>query len=63
LPLEPMFMASGPAYGNGFLMAIQIRSTLCFVGEVNPSPPCSKILRHVKNPFEVCTKDKFGNNQ
>jgi hypothetical protein len=56
-------MASGPAYGNGFLMAIKIRSTLSFVGEVNPSAPCRMILSHVKNPFEVCTKDKFVNNQ
>jgi hypothetical protein len=33
-----------------FLRAIKIRSTTSFGGEVKPSIPCRKILRHVKGP-------------
>jgi hypothetical protein len=42
-----------PAEGDGFLKAIKIRSTPSFAGEVKPSVPCRKTLRHVKNPFEA----------
>jgi hypothetical protein len=34
-----------------FLRAIQIHSTSSFKGEVNPSAPCRKILRHVKELY------------
>jgi hypothetical protein len=34
--------------GDGFLRAIQIRSTVFLGGAVKPSAPCRKILRHVK---------------
>jgi hypothetical protein len=37
--------------GNGFVKAIQIRSTPFFGWEVKPQTPCRKILRHVKDPL------------
>jgi hypothetical protein len=37
---------------TGFLMAIKIRSTTSFQGEVKPSVPCREIFRHVKEPYE-----------
>jgi hypothetical protein len=39
--------------GNGFLRAIEIHSTHSFVEEVKPLAPTRKILRHVKDHFEV----------
>jgi hypothetical protein len=39
-----------PGRGDGFLMAIKIRSTPSFGWEVKPEVPCRKILRHVKDP-------------
>jgi hypothetical protein len=33
-------------------MAIKIRSTTPFGGEVEPSVPCRKILRNVKEPYQ-----------
>jgi hypothetical protein len=36
---------------DGFLRAIKIRSTTSFGGEVKPSSPCRKMLRHVKDHF------------
>jgi hypothetical protein len=50
LPLDPRFMGTNSAEGDGFLMAIQIRSTTSFGWEVNPRAPCRKILRHVEEP-------------
>jgi hypothetical protein len=35
---------------DGFLMAIKIRSTTSFRGEVKPFVPCRNILQHVKEP-------------
>jgi hypothetical protein len=37
-----------PGRGDGFFRAITIGSTPSFGGEVKPSVPCRKILRHVK---------------
>jgi hypothetical protein len=34
-----------------FLRAIKIRSMTSFGGEVKPSAPCRKILKHVKDPL------------
>jgi hypothetical protein len=42
-----------PGRDDLFLRAIKIRSTPSFVWEVKPEVPCRKILRHVKNHFEV----------
>jgi hypothetical protein len=53
LPLDPMFAGSNPAVGNGFLRAIKIRSTFSFGAEVKLLAPCRKVLRHVKETFEV----------
>jgi hypothetical protein len=53
LPLNPRFAGSNPTEGDGFLRAIKIRSTTAFGGEVKPSAPCCKILRHVKDPCGV----------
>jgi hypothetical protein len=39
-----------PGLGDGFLMAIQIRSTPSFAWKVKPEVPCHKILQHVKDP-------------
>jgi hypothetical protein len=41
-----------PTEEDGFLKTNKIRSTTSFGGEVKPSVPCRKILRHVKNPYE-----------
>jgi hypothetical protein len=40
-----------PGRGDGFLRAINIRSTTFFGWEVKPEVPCRKILRHVKDPL------------
>jgi hypothetical protein len=37
-----------PCRGDGFLRSINIHSTFSFRGEVKPSVPCHKVLRHVK---------------
>jgi hypothetical protein len=47
-----MFAGLNPAKGDGFLSLITIRRTSSFGGEVKPSAPCRKILRHEKNHFE-----------
>jgi hypothetical protein len=38
-----------PGKGDGFLRAINIRSTLSLGWGVKPEVPCRKILRHVKD--------------
>jgi hypothetical protein len=40
-----------PGRGDGFLRAIEMRSTPSFGWEVKPEVPCRKILRHVKDPL------------
>jgi hypothetical protein len=50
LSLDPKFAGSNPAEDEGLLMAIKIRSTTSFGGEVKPSAPCRNILWHIKNP-------------
>jgi hypothetical protein len=50
LPLGPRLAGSNPAEGDGFLKAIKIHR---IGGEVKPSAPCHKNLRHVKETFEV----------
>jgi hypothetical protein len=39
------------AESDGFSGEIKTRNTTYFVGEVKPSFPCCKILRHVKDPL------------
>jgi hypothetical protein len=43
MSLDPRFTGSNTVEGDGFLMAIKIRSTTSFGGEVNPSVPCRNI--------------------
>jgi hypothetical protein len=43
-------VGSNPARKDGFLMAIKIRSTTSFGGDVKPSVLC-KILLHVKDLY------------
>jgi hypothetical protein len=51
LPLDPTFVSSELAEDDRFLRAIEISSTAFFGGEVKPSVPCCKILRHVKEAY------------
>jgi hypothetical protein len=44
---------SNSAASDGFLRAIQIRSTTSFGGEVKPSVPCHIILRYVEDPLSI----------
>jgi hypothetical protein len=55
LLLDRRFVGSNPAEDFGFLRAIKIRRATSFGGEVKPSVPCHKILRHVKNHHEYET--------
>jgi hypothetical protein len=48
-----------PTDGDGFLRAIEIRSTPSFGGKVKSSAPCRKILWYVKNTFELLTIHYF----
>jgi hypothetical protein len=59
LVIGPSFEGSNPAEGDGLLMAIKIRSTASFGGEVKPSATCRKILLHLKNPLRSMNKDKL----
>jgi hypothetical protein len=52
MPLDPRFARSNPAEDDGFLKATKIRSRTSFGGDVKPSVPCPKILRHVKELYE-----------
>jgi hypothetical protein len=57
-----MFTVSNPAKDNELLMAIEIRSTTSFGGEVKPSVPCRKVLRRIKKPYRYgrdTSKAKF----
>jgi hypothetical protein len=49
--LDPKFVGSDLAKGNGFLTVIKIQSMTAFSGEVNPAVPCCKILWNVKIPM------------
>jgi hypothetical protein len=42
-----------PGRGRWIWKVIKIRCTTSFGGEVKPSAPCRKILRHVKDPWGV----------
>jgi hypothetical protein len=53
LAIGPNVRGLKPGRDDGFLGAIKIRSTTSFGGEVKPSTPFHKILRHVKERFEV----------
>jgi hypothetical protein len=59
LPLDPRFPVSNPAEGEVIRRAIKTRSTPSFGWEVKPSAPCRKILRHVKDPFEVAYTQRY----
>jgi hypothetical protein len=50
LPLVPRFAGSNAVEDDGFLIVIKVHSMTFFGGEVRPSVPCRKILRHVKDP-------------
>jgi hypothetical protein len=52
LTLDSSSARSNPAEDDEYLRAIKIRSTTFFGGEVKPSVPCRKILRHVKDPYD-----------
>jgi hypothetical protein len=52
LPLDPRFAGSNSTEDDEFLKAIKIYSATSFGGEVKPSVSYSKILRHVKEPYE-----------
>jgi hypothetical protein len=53
LPLDPRFAGSNPTEDEGFLRAINnLRMTL-FGEEVKPSALCGKILRYVKEIYDV----------
>jgi hypothetical protein len=52
LPLNLKFASSNPAEGDGLLIAIEIRSTPSFGGEVKPVVPRRNILQHVKELYE-----------
>jgi hypothetical protein len=61
----PKICSFGLAEVDGLLRAIEIRSTTYFRGEVKPSVPCCKILRHVKEPYEYesdTLQTKFNSN-
>jgi hypothetical protein len=51
--LDPRFVGSNPAKGDGILRAIKICSMGSFRGEVKALVPCHKILWHVEELFEV----------
>jgi hypothetical protein len=42
-----------PAEGDGSERAIKLRSTPSFGGQVKPLDPYCKILRHVKEPYDI----------
>jgi hypothetical protein len=42
-----------PGQGRCTVKAINIRSMTFFEGEIKPSAPCRKILRHVKDPASM----------
>jgi hypothetical protein len=52
LAIGPKVRGFKPCESDGFLKAIQIRSTPSFGGEVKLSAPCRKALRHVKDPLK-----------
>jgi hypothetical protein len=53
LATGPKVRGFKPGRGDLFLRAMKIRSTPSFGGEVKPSAPFHKILRHVKNHLQV----------
>jgi hypothetical protein len=53
LTLDPRFLGSNPAEGDGFLKTIKICSIPSFGEEVKLLGPCHKILWHVKEPFRI----------
>jgi hypothetical protein len=52
LAIGPKVCAFKPGRGDGFLRAIEIRSTTSFGEEVKLSAPCCNIL-HIKDPCGV----------
>jgi hypothetical protein len=56
LTIRPNFHGFKLGRGDDILKSIKIRSTPSFGGEVNLSAPCRKILRQVKDKFEVSRK-------
>jgi hypothetical protein len=47
--LDPILTGSKPTEGDKYLTATKNRSSPFFGGEVKPSAPCRKSLRHVEN--------------
>jgi hypothetical protein len=52
LPLDPSFIGAKLPEDNGFLRMMIICNTASFRGEVKPSVPCHKILRHIKESYK-----------
>jgi hypothetical protein len=48
-----MLAGSNTAEDDVFLVAIKMRSTTSFGGEVDPSVPCHKTLWHVKKTYRM----------
>jgi hypothetical protein len=51
LATGPKVRGFKPGRGQWIFKGDKIRSTTSFGGEVKPSLPCRKILRHVKDPY------------
>jgi hypothetical protein len=51
LAIGPKVRCSNPTESDRLLRAIKISRTTSFGGEVGPSAPCRKSLRHVKEPL------------
>jgi hypothetical protein len=51
--LDTGLAGSDPAEDDGILTAIKIHSTTSFGGELKPSVPCRKNLRHVKDSYSM----------
>jgi hypothetical protein len=51
LAIGPKVRGFKPAESDGFLRAIEIRSTTFFGGELKPLAPYHKILWHIKDPL------------
>jgi hypothetical protein len=57
LAIGPKIRRFKNSRSSGFSRVIQISSTPSFGGEVELSPPCCKILQHVKKSLPSMNKD------
>jgi hypothetical protein len=51
--IAPKVRGLKPGRGRLIFKGDKVRSRTAFGGEVKPSAPCRKILRHVKNPYSM----------